>query len=109
MSITTYQHLLILLWAVRLDLAFLIFQVKLPSEEEVKAFATTDKIEYLTAIGDQFTIGMMLKAQASIRQQAPWLSLNIDTLGNLTAEEMEDRLKDVAKVRGRTIRYFRHD
>lgn len=64
----------------------------------MEAFKTEEQIEYLTAIGDQFTIGMLLKAQASVREHAPWLSLDMDSLGNLTAEEMEDRLKDVATV-----------
>ena len=64
----------------------------------MEAFNTAERIEYLTALGDQFTIGMLLKAQASVREHAPWLALDMDALGNLTSEEMEDRLKDVAKV-----------
>ena len=74
-------------------------QATLPTQDEVEAFVTSEKIEYLTAIGDQFTIGMLLKAQASVREHAPWLALDMDSLSNLTSAEMEDRLKDVAKVR----------
>lgn len=65
----------------------------------MEAFKTQERIEYLTAVGDQFTIGMLLKAQASVRENAPWLSLDMNSLSNLTDEEMDDRLKDVAKVR----------
>lgn len=70
----------------------------MPEQDDVEAYKATEKIEYLTAIGDQFTIGMLLNAQASIRENAPWLSLDMNTLGNLTEEEMDNRLKDVAKV-----------
>lgn len=71
----------------------------MPEKEEVDAFKASEKIEYLTAIGDQLTIGMILKAQASIRENAPWLSLDMNAMANLTTEEMDNRLKDVANVR----------
>ncbi|XP_063886174.1 polycystin-1-like protein 2 isoform X1 [Scylla paramamosain] len=79
-------------------------EATLPSQDEVEAFNTAERIEYLTAVGDQFTIGMLLKAQASVREHAPWLNLDMNALSNLTADEMEDRLKDVAKMNTESLK-----
>lgn len=70
----------------------------MPTQEDVEEFNAAEKIEYLSAIGDQFKVGMMLTAQSSVREHATWLSLDMDALGNLTKEETDLRLRDITKV-----------
>lgn len=70
----------------------------MPTQEEVEEFNAAEKIEYLSAIGNQFKVGMLLTAQSSVREHATWLSLDMDALGNLTKEETDLRLRDITKV-----------
>lgn len=70
----------------------------MPTREEVDAFDAPEKIEYLSATGNQLKLGMLLTGQASVREHATWIALDVDALANLTLEEVDSRLRDVAAV-----------
>lgn len=69
--------------------------ITMPTEEEVINYNTSDKMDYLSAVGDQTTLGMVLVASSSIRENADWLSLDVESMGNLTEEEQQSRLRDI--------------
>ncbi|XP_047496061.1 polycystic kidney disease protein 1-like 2 [Penaeus chinensis] len=69
--------------------------ITMPTEEEVLMYNTSDKMDYLSAVGDQTTLGMVLVASSSIRENADWLSLDESSMGNLTEDEQLSRLRDI--------------
>ena len=73
-----------------------ILNTTLPDKETFDNFNVTDKMNSLSAIGDQAKLGMSVTALSSIRDNADWLALNIDSLANLTEEEVMGRVEGIA-------------
>ena len=55
-------------------------------------------LEVLIGSGDPSTLGMVSQAQASVYQNAPWMTLNMNSLQNLPPDAVETRLFAVQKV-----------
>ncbi|KAK3865158.1 hypothetical protein Pcinc_029214 [Petrolisthes cinctipes] len=73
------------------------------TKEAFDAHDTSNRLQYLAAIGDQSTLGMTLVALASIRENADWLDLDPNTFDNMTKGEVTDRFIEVTNMNKQSL------
>ena len=65
------------------------FKTEMPTQEQYESYDIQADLAAFTDVGDAARVAMILQADASVRQQANWFSLE-DLMGDNTRENMGD-------------------